>query len=211
LLPGLGVTATATLLPVANEWQVSLLYESTRRDFNLGGISTPYIANTRDMNLLGGKTGGRFPVKKKAKKPYMHLILRAHTHTSMRVLLRHSRQILIHRRLFDASSDSDIPKNVPFTFVINTLLNPSAIVWECRECGARVRESIAHGPSRRGCDETEPRWLLRALSDVWSTTAAWDFLIKVVVLREQTGLILCLSPFGTSVPHISRSYLQISV
>ncbi len=98
MLPGLGVTATATLLPVANEWQVSLLYESTRRDFNLGEISTPYIANTRDMNLLGGKTGGRFPVKKKAKKPYMHLILRAHTHTSMRVLLRHSRQISIHRR-----------------------------------------------------------------------------------------------------------------
>ena len=29
---------------------------------------------------------------------------------------------LLFQRLFDASSDSDIPKNVPFTFVINTLL-----------------------------------------------------------------------------------------
>jgi len=28
----------------------------------------------------------------------------------------------LFQRLFDDSSDSDIPKNVPFTFVINTLL-----------------------------------------------------------------------------------------
>jgi hypothetical protein len=28
----------------------------------------------------------------------------------------------LFQRLFDASSDSDIPKNVPFTLVINTLL-----------------------------------------------------------------------------------------
>jgi hypothetical protein len=29
----------------------------------------------------------------------------------------------LFQRLFDASSDSDIPKNVPFTLVINTLLH----------------------------------------------------------------------------------------
>ena len=28
----------------------------------------------------------------------------------------------LFQRLFDASSDSDIPKNVPFTFVMNTLI-----------------------------------------------------------------------------------------
>ncbi len=40
------------------------------------------------MNLLGGKTGGRFPVKKNR-----HTSDSARTHTSMRVLLRHSRHI----------------------------------------------------------------------------------------------------------------------
>ncbi len=30
--------------------------------------------------------------------------------------------LLLFQRLFDSSSDSDIPKNVPFTLVINTLL-----------------------------------------------------------------------------------------
>jgi hypothetical protein len=29
----------------------------------------------------------------------------------------------VFQRLFDASPDSDIPKNVPFTLVINTLLH----------------------------------------------------------------------------------------
>ena len=32
----------------------------------------------------------------------------------------------LFQRLFDASTDSDIPKNVPFTLVINTLLNANA-------------------------------------------------------------------------------------
>jgi hypothetical protein len=32
------------------------------------------------------------------------------------------------------------------------------------------------------CDDTEPQWPLRALNDVWNTLAAWNFLIKLVVL-----------------------------
>jgi hypothetical protein len=48
------------------------------------------------MNLLGGKTCGRFPLKK--PDTYIHLIPSAHTHTSMRVLVRHTKQILIYRR-----------------------------------------------------------------------------------------------------------------
>ncbi len=41
------------------------------------------------MNLLGGKTGGRFPVKNPP-----HTSDSARTHRSMPVLLRHSRHII---------------------------------------------------------------------------------------------------------------------
>ena len=63
--------------------------------------------------------------------------------------------------LFDASSDSDIPKNVPFTFVINTLI-PLSCVPKTRELTS-FRLPTAHSvleqlDIRRGCTQSCWGW-----------------------------------------------------
>ena len=52
----------------------------------------------------------------------------------------------LFQRLFDASPDSDIPKNVPFTYVINTHKpkETSHASFRAREGLCQVPEQVAH-------------------------------------------------------------------
>jgi len=61
------------------------------------------------------------------------------------------------------------------------------------------------------CDETEPQWPLRTLNHVLSTTNAWNSFQNWLYYENKLVLSSVFLSFNTSEPHISRSYLQISV